>query len=393
MSTSDITSLGTKCTRSDTSSTCSSSHHLHLVKDDIAVPVKPVGDSLDEASYEFLKESLLDTIDELFGAPLLDSIPHHVGVDLAGSGSVSEGVMVIHSPLSKEERMVVDQVYEWIKDFWLMRASDTETRDKLLYSFADPLAFWHSFGEQQFRDFVAFYENKQNLHMKDVALNFLNKIQRSVCKDPFQSKILHDIYSSIFDRLLSDQQKKRVSEELNHVIEESKKVGVEMRSIYDAGVHCAKTAIWIGFQRHSDIDPFWHKHLVETDTLYQMGIKSKAFSANDAVLLDLNEWDRVCAPTKEADGSYKKQTIIFWEKASASDCNPSWDKVFGAVVHNRDALYSHFSPEKSEMVTTQMKAAIQFVYNSQQTSCERHFPQGGGMVKGQGLQSVFGSVY
>ncbi|KDQ56207.1 hypothetical protein JAAARDRAFT_194877 [Jaapia argillacea MUCL 33604] len=416
--------LASECPRADTGGTSDTSQPVHLAKLCLNPPEQPLTPSLDDSSYGLLNTSLfensplpsptlfplvltsvsLDSTSEeepigrhiymstneyrlLSGDPTLTCPPF----SRKGGQSVplvflyADGFSVLPPALDRLQRCVVDQLLQLIKELWPTRTSDADMCNKLLYSFANPLAFWHMVGEMRLKDLVARHQNGRNVVAGDAVQSVLNMIQQDLANDPFQPSLLYSVWSSIWDCLQGDEKKKLLSDELSTVPLESRLASEEMKIVYDAGRHYARTAIWIGFERCNNLDPLMHKHLVETNVLYQLGLQSEAFSKTDAVLLDLTKWDCICAPDASSTIKSKKYTLVFWEKTSRSDCKPSWSKVFGAIVHNLDVLHHHYLPENSTLVTTQMKAAVHYVY--QQSSFDRHFPQGGVMVKSQGLQA------
>jgi hypothetical protein len=68
------------------------------------------------------------------------------------------------------------------------------------------------------------------------------------------------------------------------------------------------------------------KGLVETEELYEAGLKSGAFKKKDVVLLD-KMWNRVERPPKGVERPF---AIIVWRPTDNKDHKPSEEKVVSA---------------------------------------------------------------
>lgn len=74
-----------------------------------------------------------------------------------------------------------------------------------------------------------------------------------------------------------------------------------------------------------DPNPILNQHLVETEKLYDMGVKNGAIVGDGIIVGD---WRRIAAPPSTDMSSY---SLIFWDSTNG-DHKPTWDKVVSNLI-------------------------------------------------------------
>ena len=112
-----------------------------------------------------------------------------------------------------------------------------------------------------------------------------------------------------------------------------------------------------------------NKIIIESDEIYQLGIRQKAFKPENVIVVD-DTWHRVLKPQ---DG--KPKSVILWARDHPGDITPTEEKIvscfrvkhnyslmgvpqFGAAVYNAKELTRFASEHTQELVELEMQALM-----------------------------------
>ncbi|GLB45607.1 hypothetical protein LshimejAT787_2400650 [Lyophyllum shimeji] len=163
-----------------------------------------------------------------------------------------------------------------------------------------------------------------------------------------------------------------------------------LKRAMDSGKRCRKQAKWIGLERvpNNKLERLEGRHFVETLDQVAKGIKSGLFNENGFICVN-GTMHRICAPLP----SFTQMTsIILWTKNGSDDSNPTWEKVFGAIVYNLHKLDKSFD-EDNQWVADEMDATISALKSNSSVPRGARLKTGGTMVKTLGGHSGFGLLY
>lgn len=116
-----------------------------------------------------------------------------------------------------------------------------------------------------------------------------------------------------------------------------------------------------------------NKIIIESNSIYQLGLSKEAFKASDAIVIENDSaWHRVSKPR---DG--KPKVVILWSKTDDQDSTPTEAKIvsylilwlsdveihlfglqFGAAVYNGKELTEFASEHTQSLVEVEMKALM-----------------------------------